>query len=172
MAWMLLGSRLGEITVSSPARTGRPRGHAARDSTPPWRTTSGRTPAPARPLRPPGRKQKEKTMIFHINLFTIKPGDEPREKGLDLMRQVGANPAVKSYVVGPELGGVRVRRGVRGRGPRQLLGLPGVPGACAPGAVGHPVPGEVRGHRRLRFRGSGARREDRRAAGPPPARAP
>ena len=44
-------------------------------------------------------------MIFHINLFTIKPGDEPREKGLDLMRQVGANPAVKSYVVGPELGG-------------------------------------------------------------------
>src|SRR5262249_3986969 len=53
----------------------------------------------------PGRKQKEKTMIFHINLFTIKPGDEPREKGLDLMRQVGANPAVKSYVVGPEFGG-------------------------------------------------------------------
>ena len=53
----------------------------------------------------PGRKQKEKTMIFHINLFTIKPGDEQREKGLDLMRQVGANPAVKSYVVGPELGG-------------------------------------------------------------------
>ena len=53
----------------------------------------------------PGRKQKEKTMIFHINLFTIKPGDEPREKGLDLMREVGANPAVKSYVVGPELGG-------------------------------------------------------------------
>ena len=53
----------------------------------------------------PGRKQKEKTMIFHINLFTIKPGDEPREKGLDLMRQVGANPAVKSYVVGRELGG-------------------------------------------------------------------
>ena len=53
----------------------------------------------------PGRKQKEKTMIFHINLFTIKPGDEQLEKGLDLMRQVGANPAVKSYVVGPELGG-------------------------------------------------------------------
>src|SRR5215468_134352 len=52
-----------------------------------------------------GRKQKEKTMIFHINLLTIKPGDEQREKGLDLMRQVGSNPAVKSYVVGPELGG-------------------------------------------------------------------
>src|SRR5215475_8127469 len=44
-------------------------------------------------------------MIFHINLLTIKPGDEQREKGLDLMRQVGANPAVKSYVVGSELGG-------------------------------------------------------------------
>ena len=45
-------------------------------------------------------------MIFHINLFTIKPGlDEQRETALDLMRQVGANPAVKSYVVGPALGG-------------------------------------------------------------------
>src|SRR5215470_13323743 len=53
----------------------------------------------------PGREQKEKTMIFHINLLTIKPGDEQREAGLDLMRQVGANPAVKSYVVGPALGG-------------------------------------------------------------------
>ena len=46
-------------------------------------------------------------MIFHINLFTVKPGvsDEQRETGLDLMRQSGANPAVKSYVVGPALGG-------------------------------------------------------------------
>ena len=46
-------------------------------------------------------------MIFHINLFTPRPGlsDEQLEKGLDLMRQSGANPAVKSYVVGPELGG-------------------------------------------------------------------
>ena len=46
-------------------------------------------------------------MIFHINLFTVRPGvsDEQREKGLDLMRQSGANPAVKSYVVGRELGG-------------------------------------------------------------------
>src|SRR5262252_3297274 len=37
-------------------------------------------------------KQKEKTMIFHINLFTVKPGvgDEQRDAGLDLMRQVGA----------------------------------------------------------------------------------
>ena len=53
----------------------------------------------------PGHEQKEKTMIFHINLFTIKPGDEQRDAGLDLMRQVGANPVVKSYVVGPALGG-------------------------------------------------------------------
>ena len=46
-------------------------------------------------------------MIYHINLFTVKPGvsDEQRDAGLDLMRQSGANPAVKSYVVGPELGG-------------------------------------------------------------------
>ncbi|HEX8810271.1 MAG TPA: Dabb family protein [Xanthobacteraceae bacterium] len=47
-------------------------------------------------------------MIFHINLFTLKPGlsDEQREAGLEMMRQSGAtNPAVKSHVVGPELGG-------------------------------------------------------------------
>ena len=47
-------------------------------------------------------------MIFHINRMTFKAGlsDEELEKGLDLMRQAGAaNPAVKSYVVGPELGG-------------------------------------------------------------------
>ena len=46
-------------------------------------------------------------MIFHINLFTTKPGlsDEQREAGLDLMRQDAANPAVKSWIVGRELGG-------------------------------------------------------------------
>ena len=47
-------------------------------------------------------------MIFHINRMTFKAGlsDEELEKGLDLMRQAGAaNPAVKSYVVGRELGG-------------------------------------------------------------------
>jgi len=46
-------------------------------------------------------------MIFHINLFTIKSGlsDEQREAGLDLMRQDAANPAVKSWIVGRELGG-------------------------------------------------------------------
>ena len=46
-------------------------------------------------------------MIYHINLFTIKPGlsDEQREAGLDLMRQDAANPAVKSWIVGRVLGG-------------------------------------------------------------------
>jgi len=46
-------------------------------------------------------------MIFHINRATYKAGvsDEQRETGLELMRQVGANPVVKSWVVGPELGG-------------------------------------------------------------------
>ena len=46
-------------------------------------------------------------MIFHINRATYKPGlsEEQREAGLELMRQVGANPVVKSWVVGPELGG-------------------------------------------------------------------
>ena len=62
---------------------------------------------PGAALRPPGHKQKEKTMIFHINLATYKAGvsEEQREAGLELMRQVGANPVVKSWVVGPELGG-------------------------------------------------------------------
>src|SRR5262249_5617895 len=57
--------------------------------------------------RAPGHTQKEKTMIFHINRIAFKPGvsDEQREAGLELMRQSGANPVVKSYVVGPELGG-------------------------------------------------------------------
>jgi hypothetical protein len=47
-------------------------------------------------------------MIFHINLFTIKPSlsEDQREAGLEMLHQSGAaNPAVKSYVVGPELGG-------------------------------------------------------------------
>ena len=47
-------------------------------------------------------------MIFHINLFTIKPGlsEEQRRAAVEMARQSGAaNPAVKSYVVGPELGG-------------------------------------------------------------------
>jgi len=46
-------------------------------------------------------------MIFHIDLFTLKPGlsDEQRDAGLDLMRQDAANPAVKSWVVGRVLGG-------------------------------------------------------------------
>ena len=47
-------------------------------------------------------------MIFHINRMTWKAGlsEEQRRAGLELMRQAGAaNPAVKSYVVGPEFGG-------------------------------------------------------------------
>jgi hypothetical protein len=46
-------------------------------------------------------------MIFHINRATYKAGvsEEQRQAGLDLMRQVGANPVVKSWVVGPEFGG-------------------------------------------------------------------
>ena len=46
-------------------------------------------------------------MIFHINLFNVKPGlsEEQREAGLDLMRQDAANPAVKSWIVGHVLGG-------------------------------------------------------------------
>ena len=46
-------------------------------------------------------------MIFHINRATYRSGvsEEQREAGLELMRQVGANPVVKAWVVGPELGG-------------------------------------------------------------------
>ena len=47
-------------------------------------------------------------MIFHINRVTWKAdlGEEERQAGLELARQAGAaNPAVKSYIVGPELGG-------------------------------------------------------------------
>jgi len=47
-------------------------------------------------------------MIFHINQMTFKSGlsEEQRRACLDIVRQAGAaNPAVKSYVVGPALGG-------------------------------------------------------------------
>jgi hypothetical protein len=47
-------------------------------------------------------------MIFHINRATYKAGlsEEQRRAGVELLRRAGAaNPAVKSYVVGPELGG-------------------------------------------------------------------
>ena len=47
-------------------------------------------------------------MIFHINRVTYKAGlsEEQRRAGLEMARQAGAaNPAVKSYVVGPEFGG-------------------------------------------------------------------
>jgi hypothetical protein len=58
--------------------------------------------------RAPGHKQKEKTMIFHISRMAFKSGlsEEQRQACLDTARQAGAaNPAVKSWVVGPELGG-------------------------------------------------------------------
>ena len=47
-------------------------------------------------------------MIFHINRATFKAdlSEEQRRAGVELLRQAGAaNPAVKSCVVGPELGG-------------------------------------------------------------------
>ncbi len=47
-------------------------------------------------------------MIFHINRITLKDNvsEEQRRAGVEMLRQSGAaNPAVKSYVVGPELGG-------------------------------------------------------------------
>jgi stress responsive alpha/beta barrel protein len=47
-------------------------------------------------------------MIFHINRANYKAGlsEEQRQAGVEMLRQSGAaNPAVKSYVVGPELGG-------------------------------------------------------------------
>src|SRR5215470_9401867 len=47
-------------------------------------------------------------MIFHINRVTYKAdlSDEQVQAGLEMLRQSGAaNPAVKSYVVGPEVGG-------------------------------------------------------------------
>src|SRR5262249_45678414 len=59
-------------------------------------------------LRRPAHNRKEKTMIFHINRMTWKAdlSEEQRRAGLELLRQAGAaNPAVTSYVVGPELGG-------------------------------------------------------------------
>ena len=47
-------------------------------------------------------------MIFHINRATYNAtlSEEQRRAGLEMLRQTGAdNPAVKSYVVGPEFGG-------------------------------------------------------------------
>ena len=62
-------------------------------------------------------------MIFHINRATYKAGlsEEQRRAGLELLRQAGAaNPAVKSYVVGPELGGEFEYGAGRGRSSRNL----------------------------------------------------
>ena len=45
-------------------------------------------------------------MIFHINRATYKSdlSEEERREGVEMLRQSGANPAVTTYVVGPELG--------------------------------------------------------------------
>src|SRR5262245_25338629 len=80
----------------------RPRGQPRRAGQPQLRAIGRRRP------RAPRHTEKEKTMIFHINRATFKAdlSEEQRRAGLELMRQAGAaNPAVKSYVVGPELGG-------------------------------------------------------------------
>src|SRR5262249_10164710 len=50
----------------------RPRLLAVHRTTPP-RRAGPRTPILAGPCGPPGHKQKETTMIFHINLFTPQP---------------------------------------------------------------------------------------------------
>jgi hypothetical protein len=46
-------------------------------------------------------------MIFHINRATyqVNLSEQQRREGVEMLRQSGANPVVKSYVVGPELGG-------------------------------------------------------------------
>jgi hypothetical protein len=47
-------------------------------------------------------------VIFHINRLTFKAdiSEEQRQAGLGLLREAGAaNPAVKSFVVGRDLGG-------------------------------------------------------------------
>jgi dienelactone hydrolase len=47
-------------------------------------------------------------VIFHINRITLKKNlsESQRRAGLEMSRQSGAaNPAVKFYVVGPEVGG-------------------------------------------------------------------
>jgi hypothetical protein len=52
--------------------------------------------------------EEGKEMIFHINRATYKAdlSGEQRRAGLEMLRQSGAaTPAVKSYVVGSELGG-------------------------------------------------------------------
>ena len=47
-------------------------------------------------------------MIFHTNRMTYKAdlSEEQRRAGVEMLRQSGAaNPAVRSWVVGPEIGG-------------------------------------------------------------------
>ena len=94
-------------------------------------------------------------MIFHINRATYKSdlSEEQRRAGVEMLRQSGANPAVKSYVVGPELGGefeygaVYVVEDLDGYWAYLTH-----PAHVRSEMEGIPAPGEVRGHRRLRFR--------------------
>jgi hypothetical protein len=56
----------------------------------------------------PMRDGEVKAVIFHINRITPKKDltEEQRQAGLDRLRQAGAdNPAVRSWIVGRELGG-------------------------------------------------------------------
>jgi hypothetical protein len=49
-----------------------------------------------------------RTMIFHVNRMTFKAGidEESRRAVLDAAREAGAvNPAVRSFAVGPDVGG-------------------------------------------------------------------
>ena len=51
----------------------------------------GKDSGPGPALRPPGHKQKEKTMIFHINRATYKSdlSEEQRRAGVEMLRQSG-----------------------------------------------------------------------------------
>ena len=114
-------------------------------------------------------------MIFHINRATYKSdlSEEQRREGVEMLRQSGANPAVTSYVVGPELGG-EYEYGAAyvledldsywaylefpAHVHLELWGIPYLEKFAAIDICDSDDPG--------------ARREDRRAAGPPPAGAP
>ena len=93
-------------------------------------------------------------MIFHTNRATYKSdlSEEQRREGVEMLRPSRANPAVKSYVVGPELGGGFEYSAVYVVGDLDghwaYLEFP----AHARGAVGHPAPGEVRGQQGDRLR--------------------
>src|SRR5262249_21135628 len=93
-------------TCVTASHAGRREARSQKAARPVAATTSRQKTGGAR--GPPSHKQKEKTMIFHINRATYKAdlSEEQRRTGVEMLRHSGAgNPAVKSYVVGPELGG-------------------------------------------------------------------